>query len=104
MFVLLFFLFAHKELQMVVRRNECGFSCKKIWDGHGVWSKEGNLWKPYKKLASIKQHTNEKKKTKHGLSWLLFTNLNADIFKYLIVHAQFRLFTKREKGKTTAKV
>ncbi|XP_065666023.1 uncharacterized protein LOC101240934 [Hydra vulgaris] len=60
-----------EELQMVVRKSECGFSCKKIWDGYGVWSKDGSTWKPYKKLASASlKEKKEKQRQKWNILWI----------------------------------
>ena len=35
-------------LQNITSGISCGFTCNKLWDGHGVWSKQGR-WKDYVK-------------------------------------------------------
>jgi len=54
-----------RDLKLLTINNDCGYSCDKLWDGHGVWNAYSG-WKPYV-YNSIKSNslTNQKKQKKH---------------------------------------
>ena len=39
-------------LQNITSSINCGFTCNKLWDGHGAWRKQGR-WKSYVKNTGI---------------------------------------------------
>lgn len=61
-----------RELQAITANTDCGFACKLIWDGHGVWSKDGKTWQPYvDSLGSSSFKTRRKEKSNNkGLLWI----------------------------------